>query len=216
MTYNPDIHHRRSIRLRDYDYAHAGAYFVTICVQNHECLLGDIDNGVMTMNDAGRMVEMVWQGLPDRFPVVKLDTFVVMPNHVHGIIVLPDHRRGESRIRPDGIRPDGIRPYGIRSDFVHPQPETPPTSGDHKDRPYGTTDESIGRIVQAFKSLTTHYYISGVKGSAWPPFFGKFWQRNYYDRIIRNESEFNCIREYIVNNSLKWSKHEHVEPPDET
>ncbi len=90
MTYDHDIHHRRSIRLRDYDYAHAGAYFVTICVLNHECLLGDINNGVMTMNDAGRMVETVWQSLPDRFPAVKLDTYVVMPNHVHGIVFIHD------------------------------------------------------------------------------------------------------------------------------
>ena len=199
MTYNPDIHHRRSTRLRDYDYVQAGAYFVTICVQKHDCLLGDIHNGVMSMNDAGRMAESVWRGIPDRFPAVDLDAFVVMTNHVHGIVVLSDRRRGESCIRPD---------------CIPPQPETSPNQGDHKDRPYGTSDESIGRIVQAFKSLTTHFYISGVKKSAWSPFPGKLWQRNYHDHIIRNELDLNRIRDYIVNNPLKWTKHEHMKPSD--
>ncbi len=67
MSYNPDIHHRRSIRLRNFDYSSAGAYFVTICAQERECLFGEITDGVMTVNDAGRMVESVWTGLPDRF-----------------------------------------------------------------------------------------------------------------------------------------------------
>ena len=83
-----DIHHRHSIRLRGYDYSQAGAYFVTVCVQRHECLFGDVANGKMRLNDAGRTAQTAGEGLPDHFPSVELDTFVVMPNHVHGIIVL--------------------------------------------------------------------------------------------------------------------------------
>lgn len=88
MTFDPNIHRRRSLRLKDYDYSQAGAYFVTVCVQNRECLFGEVVAGEMQLNNAGRMVVRCWQAIPDHFPHVALDVFVVMPNHVHGIIVL--------------------------------------------------------------------------------------------------------------------------------
>jgi putative transposase len=88
MKYDPAIHHRRSIRLQGYDYSQAGAYFVTICTQNRECLFGDIVNGGMRLNEAGRVVESVWDGLPGHYAHVELDAMVIMPNHFHGIIVL--------------------------------------------------------------------------------------------------------------------------------
>jgi REP element-mobilizing transposase RayT len=88
MKYDPDIHHRHSIRLREYDYSANGAYFVTICTQGRECLFGDIVEGQMNLNDAGRMVEEVWLKLPERFPQITLDERVIMPNHFHGIICI--------------------------------------------------------------------------------------------------------------------------------
>jgi putative transposase len=88
MTYDPKRHHRRSIRLRGYDYAQPGAYFVTIVVQGRECLFGEVVNGEVMLSDAGRMVERWWTELAHKFPMVTLDAFVVMPNHVHGIIVI--------------------------------------------------------------------------------------------------------------------------------
>jgi REP element-mobilizing transposase RayT len=88
MTYDPDIHQRRSIRLRQYDYSSAAAYFVTICVHGRECLFSDVLDGTMRLNDAGKMVERVWLDLSVRYPQVVLDEFVVMPNHFHGIIVV--------------------------------------------------------------------------------------------------------------------------------
>lgn len=88
--YNPDIHHRQSIRLREYDYSGAGAYFTTVCVHERECLFGGICDGEMTLNEAGRMVESIWQAVPERFPNARLDEFVIMPNHFHGIIVITD------------------------------------------------------------------------------------------------------------------------------
>jgi putative transposase len=90
MKYNPNKHHRKSIRLRHYDYSRAGAYFVTVVTQNRKHLFGQIENGIMKPNEAGIIVEMIWHELPDRFPHVSLDAFVVMPNHVHGIIVIND------------------------------------------------------------------------------------------------------------------------------
>jgi len=90
MPYDPNRHHRRSIRLKGYDYSQAGAYFITLCTQDRACLFGKVVNGEMRLNDAGRMVLAEWNRLPERFPQVVLDAFVVMPNHVHGILVITD------------------------------------------------------------------------------------------------------------------------------
>jgi len=177
------VHHRLSLRLKGYDYAQAGAYFVTICTQKRASAFGCVDDGDVRLNDAGRMVRAVWETLPDRFPGMELDAFVVMPNHMHGIIVIPG--RGESGIRPDDSRQ--------------------PDSGDHKDRPCGTMAGSLGRIIQAFKSTTTHEYVMGVRRRGWVPFHGRLWQRNYYDHVIRNERKLDKIREYIATNPLRWA-----------
>ena len=106
MKYNPDIHHRRSIRLRGYDYSRPGAYFVTTCTQNRECLFGKIVGGEMVLNDAGRMINIVWNEIQENYPGVETDEFVVMPNHIHGIIVLVG---AGPRACPDGpcACPDG-------------------------------------------------------------------------------------------------------------
>jgi putative transposase len=91
MTYDPEKHHRRSIRLKGFDYSRTAVYFVTICVQNRECLFGTISQNQLLLNDAGEMVSTEWLALPSRFPSVILDEFIVMPNHFHGIIyTLPD------------------------------------------------------------------------------------------------------------------------------
>lgn len=87
QKYNPDIHNRQSIRLKNYDYSQTGAYFVTICVQNHECLFGKISDGNMILNDAGKMIQNVWDDIPHHYGV-EIDAFQIMPNHIHGIILI--------------------------------------------------------------------------------------------------------------------------------
>jgi len=86
MTYNPDIHHRRSIRLRGHDYSIAGSYFITICAWQRQCLFGDIVDGTMILNNYGMLVEGCWKAIPSQYEQVVPDAFVIMPNHVHGII----------------------------------------------------------------------------------------------------------------------------------
>ena len=86
--FDPEKHHRRSIRLPHYDYAQAGAYFVTLCVQDKACLLGQIRDGETQLNDAGQMVARWWDELNRKFPGVRTDAVVIMPNHVHGILVI--------------------------------------------------------------------------------------------------------------------------------
>ena len=203
MRCDPDVHHRQSIRLKGYDYAWAGAYFVTVCVQGRESLLGEVVGGEMVRNKAGEMVRQTWLGLGERFPNLTIDEFVAMPNHCHGILFLTD-RRGESCIRPNGsgkgrgescIRPMDQNDRNIQDDHK---------LGDHKDRPYGTSPDSVGRIVQAFKSLTTVEYARGVAHNDWPPFNLRLWQRNYFERIIRNDYELARARKYIEDNPLQW------------
>jgi REP element-mobilizing transposase RayT len=184
-----ESNHRRSIRLKRFDYAKVAAYFVTVCLQNQECLFGKIEDGVMHLNDAGRMVLTAWDALPDRFQNIKLDVFSVMPNHIHGILFLT--RRGDPCDRP---------PSEDRGKAEHQNR----IQGDHKDRPYGTLPGTVGRMVQAYKSITTVEYGKGVKQSGLPAFSGKLWQRNYWERVIRDDTELNRIQEYIVSNPARW------------
>lgn len=182
MTFNGERPNRHSIRLEGFDYSQEGVYFITICVQGRRVLLGDIRQGTILLSYLGEIVKSEWLRLPQRFGNLVLDEFVIMPNHIHGIIII--NRRGESCIRPDD------------------------SMGDHQDRPYGTATNSIGRIIQAYKSITTNKNILGVKKNDWRPFPRRLWQRNYYDHIIRNDDDLNDIREYIVNNPLTWDKDE--------
>ncbi len=100
MKFDPKIHHRRSIRLKGYDYSQAGAYFVTIVTWQREMLFGDIVNGEMVLNDFGKIVFEKWQWLETQYEYVELGTWVIMPNHFHGILVIHDDGRGDSRIAP--------------------------------------------------------------------------------------------------------------------
>ena len=97
MRYDPDRHHRRSLRLKHYDYSTPGAYFVTICTQDRECLFGDVVGTEMNLNEAGRMIDRWWKELPRKFSALTLDEFVVMPNHLHGLLVLGAPVSGEPR-----------------------------------------------------------------------------------------------------------------------
>ncbi len=94
MKYDPEKHHRGSIRLRGYDYSQQGAYFVTICAQNGECLFGEVVDGKMQLNECGNIVQEFWNRITMRFSNVRVDVHIVMPNHIHGIIVIADKCRG--------------------------------------------------------------------------------------------------------------------------
>jgi len=158
-------------------------------------MFGEIADGDMVLNDAGQMIEKWWNKLSQKYGDVWIDTYVVMPNHFHGIITITTNTVGANPC----IRPDETNPC-IR-----------PNTGDHVTRGENITGENtvsplqgLGKYISWFKRMSTNEYIRGVKQRGWPPFPGKLWQRNYYDHIIRNESELERIREYIVNNPLKW------------
>jgi putative transposase len=188
VLYDPDKYHRRSIRLKGYDYTRRGAYFVTICAQDRKCLFGSAADGVTSLNDAGRMVQRAWDQLPQRFTSLELDASVVMPNHFHAIIVFV----GAPLV---GALPDDVPPLVDASDSA--RPDRAPTRG-------APTTATLGAVVGAFKSLTTNEYGRGVRDLGWPPFQGRLWQRNYYEHIIRSEESLVQIRDYIFMNPQRW------------
>jgi len=144
--YNPEKHHRRSIRLRNYDYSQTGVYFITLCTQNREC----------------------WFDIPVHFPHVELDEWVIMPNHVHGIWFIMGIIVGAKIFSPL------------------------PTTG----RPRGTS-KTIGPIMRGFK-------IGVTKWMRQNNVIHNVWQRNYYEHIIRDETELSEMRKYIINNPINW------------
>ena len=114
IRYDPDVHHRRSIRLKGYDYSQEGVYYVTLCTQGRECLFGEVSGEEMWLNDAGRVIRSTWEELPQRFQSVDLDLFVVMPNHLHGILMIVDGPcvRDEPCARPSGGSEPKVREQG--------------------------------------------------------------------------------------------------------
>lgn len=178
MVFNPQIHQRRSIRHRGHDYGAHGAYFITVCTHRRAPLFGHIASGQMHPNDAGRMVQSVWDDLNDFYPNIHTDEFIIMPDHIHGIV----HVGAAPCGRPDvaGIcdgQPRGVAPTGILS---------------------------LPDAVHRLKSLITRYYMDAAKRSQWPCLNGRLWQRNYWERIIRSDDELRATRRYIQNNPMRW------------
>jgi REP element-mobilizing transposase RayT len=178
MIYDPNKHHRRSIRLPGYDYTLPGGYFVTICTYNRECLFGEIVDGAMILNEYGEIVRDEWLNTGNIRSNIIIDEFVVMPNHLHGILIV-----GARCNVP--LHPNNLRRAPTIEQFGKP------------------VSNSIPTIVRLFKSAVTKK-INQIRNTPTNP----VWQRNYYEHIIRNDDELNRIREYIVNNPLKWESDE--------
>ncbi len=194
--YDPLIHHRRSIRLRGYDYSRKGRYFVTLCCQGRECRFGNIENGIVILNDPGKMIDKWFNALPGKFPDISLGAYVIMPNHFHGIII----NAGSIDVGADlRVRPDCDTNESVGADLrVRPDiPGGSPQLGGHVGPPLPT-------IIQWFKTMTTNEYIRGVKNLGWKRFDGKLWQRDYYEHIIRDEKSYLAITNYIINNPANW------------
>jgi len=210
MPYNPAIHHRRSIHLKGYDYSQAGLYFVTICVQKcahtqvRPYLFGKIIDGEMVLNDAGKMIEKWCIELSHKFPDIELDTYIIMPNHFHAIIANNGDAVGAHlRVRPNEMRPnENVCDNSMGR--THRCAPTAATAATNADILGEHTGSPLHAVVQWFKTMTTNEYIRGVKSLDWQPFDKKLWQRNYWEHIIRNDSSYQRIADYIINNPAKW------------
>ena len=154
---------RRTIRLCNHDYSSGAAYFVTLCTYNRERLFGEVENGFVRLSQIGNVVQDLWTETPRVRPGVVLDAFVIMPDHFHGIVGLPQH---PSRTNTDGVRRAG---------------------------------RSLGTLIGGYKAACTSTVscMLGVSDC-------RLWQRNYYERIIRDERALDRMRRYIVENPARW------------
>ncbi len=181
--YDPKIHHRHSIRIPKYDYSQNGYYFITICIENKRKILANIIYGENSKNNVGagpvsaqniknefiklqltkigNIIEKNYLNIENEFKNIKLHDYVIMPNHIHGIIEITE-----------------------RAD-TGPAP-------------------TISDIICSFKTRTTHEISLGIKDGKYAPYQKRFWQRNYYEHVIRNEKEYLRILEYIQYNPLNW------------
>ncbi len=171
---DPFKHHRRSLRLKGYDYSQEGAYYVTIVTQHHLCLFGDAVNGAMRLNELGRALEDEWLKTAEIRQNIQLDYFMVMPNHFHAVVFITRNVVGRGTLQRAPTE-------NTREQFGKPI--------------YG----SLASIVRAFKAVTTKR-VNDIRGTQGAP----VWQRGYYEHIVRNERELQRIRAYIVNNPANW------------
>jgi putative transposase len=178
---DPIRHHRRSIRLKGYNYTQPGSYFVTIVTKNREHIFGEIIMGKIHFNLYGRTIMKYWQEIPRNFSNAELDIWTIMPNHIHGIIIIhPNLSTGEAS-------------HYKASDIDDASPQ--------QQRPTGTNPQSLAAMIQNFKSISTRR-INRFRRTPGVP----LWQRDYWERIIRDERELNQVREYIQNNPLQWPR----------
>ncbi len=184
--YNPKIHNRRSIRLKGYDYSQPGFYFITICVQKRKKLFGKIVEGKMILNDPGQMIEKWYFELENKFPEIKCQAMVVMPDHFHCIIQIVAVGTEDFAV--------GVEDFAVGADL-----RVRPLKFDLSE----LAGSQLWQAVQWFKTMTTNEYIRGVKTMNWQPFDKKLWQRNYYEHIIRNPKSYKNISKYIIDNPQK-------------
>jgi REP element-mobilizing transposase RayT len=186
MKSDPKIHpfdgaqgrHRRSIRLKGYDYSQAGGYYVTIVSLWRECLFGEVVDGGMRVNALGKIVQDCWEEIPVHFPNVVVDMFVVMPNHVHGIII---HEKE----------------FSVVVGAQHAAPLHAPQQGMTPNVRPG----SLRAIVRSFKSAVTRRAGRELNSA-------NIWQRNYYEHIIRDQADYERIAGYILANPVNWNDDE--------
>ncbi len=166
-------------RLKGWDYSSPGYYFVTICTRKKECVLGEVIDGKVCLTEIGEIARQCWLNIPGHFTNVEPDEFIIMPNHVHGIIIIARNVETQHLASP------GKR--GVSREF--------------KSNEFGPQSTNLGSIIRGFKI--------GVKKYANARNLAFAWQARFYDHIIRDEMELQRIRQYIRNNPGKWEEDEY-------
>ena len=212
MKYNPAKHHRMSMRLRGYDYASSGAYFVTMNIQDRLPLFGVVDESGMQLTDIGRIAHQCWAEIPIHFPHAALDEFIIMPDHMHGIIfIFGDEEQGGVQLNaPTGMNlptstnslTNSNAPTGMNypTSMVSTQNANPQKDHTRKDNYYSQISprkKTLSVIVRTYKAAVTRLCRENN-------FHHFAWQRNYYDHIIRNERQLIVVCKYIINNPKRW------------
>ena len=177
MNYNPNIHRRKSIRLQGYDYSQAGLYFITICTNNRDCLFGQINDSKMILNYGGQVAEKCWSEIPLHFPNVVLHEYIIMPNHLHGMIQLSPINAHDT--------------VGVEN--------FQPLHNEKQNQFQKIIPHSIGSSVRGYKIGITKWFRENTD-------VHNIWQRNYYEHIIRNQESYEKISGYIISNPEQWQK----------
>ena len=177
-SFNPEIHRRKSIRLKGYDYSRPGCYFVTIILHNIRCMFGGYCDGNIVLNDIGEIARKYWLNIPNHFPNVELDGYIIMPDHIHGILWLQSNRKCR------GVQLNALTTPSDQRTIDRHYSKMSPKSG------------SLSVIVRNYKSTVTRW----CKKNDHPQFK---WHRNYFERVIRDKEELMKIREYIKFNPLQ-------------
>ena len=183
-------------RLKCWDYGANGYYFVTICVKNHECILGSIENGEMILSDIGRMTHQCWQEIPAHFPFTRIDEFVVMPNHIHGIIVIDKPFTVETQ-NLASLQQNELAQFSEQTQNLASLQQNIVESPKNQ---FGPQSKNLASIVRGYKI--------GVKKWATMNNMSFQWLSRFHEHIIRNEPELNKIRDYIIHNPLNWKADE--------
>ncbi len=201
-----------SARLQSWDYGSTGAYFITICTNGREYFFGEIMNDEMQLNAAGKLAEKYWLEIPDHFRFIQLANFVVMPNHVHGILIIDKTNNNDS---------DPVETRLIASLPTSPTPPPPPSpspasplppppsptsqnqqsiknAGGFAENKNPMLNENISRVIRWYKGRCT-FEIRKI-------FFDFSWQSRFHDHIIRNAESFERIQFYIETNPMNWGK----------
>jgi len=166
MSLFKNVFRIESTRLKHYDYSQPGEYFITICIQSHECLFGHVHKEEMRLSPIGEIARKCWEEIPYHFNNIELDEYIIMPNHIHGIIIINESQ--------------------CRDVQLNVSTRISPKRG------------SLSVVIRTYKAAVTT--ICRRNNS-----FEFCWQRRFCEHIIRNEKELNNIRDYIINNPVKWS-----------
>lgn len=193
-------HNRQSYRLRGYDYSRPGAYFITVCINDpQQRIFGDVIDGKMILKDAGKYAEKCWLDIPGHFPHAKIDEYIIMPNHIHGIVFIAE----PVRVRANVVGANNHSPLpGIQTETqcgnganMQANNHSPQHSPGNRIR---GTSKTIGSMVRGFKIGVTKWFQASGPGTI-------VWQRNYYDHVIRDDKSLFHIRHYIRNNPANWA-----------
>ena len=194
MKFDPEKHHRRSIRLKNYDYSQPGYYFLTICTYKRQSWFGEIKNNRMYLNQIGKIVAEEWINTRKIRPKFQLDEWIIMPNHLHGIVIIDENILGLGERNRDILGDHNISEQKIFG-------EASQDILGARNAPLRQEPNSISSFVARFKSAVTKR-INLLRNNRDIP----IWQRNYYESIIQDEQSLLAIQEYILNNPCQWEK----------
>jgi putative transposase len=214
---------RKNIRLENFDYSSPGAYFITICTQTRNVnWFGHITRDGMQSNAVGQMILKTWNNLSTIYQGIQANTFIIMPDHIHGIIIIESQNLvgADLRVRPAQANSIGdiaqvnsigdiaqvnnigdIAQVNNIGDIALAVGESGQT---RRSAPTDSGGLSLSDVMQRFKTYTTNEYIRGVCELGWLPFEKRFWQRNFWERVIQNEREFEETQAYILENPVRW------------